>query len=175
MKKTLSLLLALVMIISCMFAITSCGGGNQGPKPELDLKDAEDNLEDEDYNVMSYDDPDDISEIGVEEKLYAIDEDYEESLTILVFIDSKTAKKYYDANIGMIELQKQALEDQLAWYEYVVKNLEDEVDDDDIDNAEDRIESLEDQLKELDEMCYGISGKTVWQGTEKAVKASKGK
>ena len=52
-----------------------------------------------------------------------------------------------------------------------------------IEAKRDEIDELEDMIKELDkkieqlkkEELFGRSGKIVWEGTEKAVKASKGK
>ena len=55
MKRILTTLLALAMLIGCVAVFASCGG-NQGPKPKLDLEKVEDVLEDEDtpYLVLKY-------------------------------------------------------------------------------------------------------------------------
>ena len=49
MKKLLSLILAGALLVGAMFALTSCS--LFGPKPELDLETAAENLEDAKYAV----------------------------------------------------------------------------------------------------------------------------
>ena len=72
MKKILTVLLAVAMLLGCVAIFASCG--NQGSKPNLDLEEAADALEDEDYEVNYTDDEDELP-VGAVEMLRASDDD----------------------------------------------------------------------------------------------------
>ena len=174
MKKIIVTLLAAAMLISCVFVLASCGG-NVGEKPELNLEDAAENLEDNDYMVNYSDDEDELP-VNVAESLVAYDDD--EMLTITVYKDSKSADIAFDLIKLQIENEKKAAELEIKELEHLLKKYEDEIadlDEDMIDEYEDEIKELEKELEEFDEKyCYGKSGKTVWYGTNKAAEDSKG-
>lgn len=172
MKKILSAVLVAVLLVGCVFALASCGKV-QGEKPELDLKAAAKALEKEDYTVTHTKDKDALDP-WIEERLSAYDKDYENSLTIIVFKDSKTAKFYYEERLAYLNYQKDALKTEIEYSEYLLKEYESKLDSDEIDDLEDEIKDMKEELEELKEdYCYGIDGCTVWYGTADAVKDSK--
>ena len=82
MKKFLAGLLAMLMLVSSVFVLSSCA-----EKPKLNLEKAEKTLKDNDYSV-SY--TDDVDEAGIEEQLYAYKND--ERLVVIKFEKASTAK-----------------------------------------------------------------------------------
>ena len=167
MKKFLSLLLATAMILGCMLTLSSCAFAE---KPELDLEDAQENLEDEDYHV-SYED--DVDDAGYEEMLYAYN-DKEDSLRVVVFSDSKLADMYYDTVKAQLKYQKETVEREIKMMEHLLKKYDDDMDSDEVDEMKDEVKELKKELKKFDDVVIGKSGKTVWYGTKDAVKDSKG-
>ena len=164
MKKLLTLALALAMIFSCLFVFASC----DEPKPELDLEDAVDNLENEDYEV-TYDD--DVDDVGIDERLSASNDD-DEHIMIIVFQDSKLAKMYYEELKASVEYEKESLERELEMYEHMLKKYEDDLSNSEIDEMEDDIKALKKDIKTYNHYVIGRSGKTVWVGTEDAIEDS---
>ncbi len=165
MKKLLSLILAGALLVGAMFALTSCFG----PKPELDLEKAEENLEDADYSVQ-FDDDYDKDDVYAA-TLYASDDD-DNYLRIMEFNNVKFAKLYekqlkLEADYALEEakLQIKAMKLQL-------KEYGDDLDDDEIEYMEEQIEKLEEEIDEYD-YVVGRKGKVVWEGTKEAIKASK--
>ena len=182
MKRLLSLLLATVLLVGCMFSLIACG--NVGPKPELDLDTAAENLEDEDYEVEVIDDADELEELedsamcGVEEYLTAYKRVEKKNgeykylrLQIIVFEDSKTAKKYfefiklrYDMQVYELEQEIEELKDEIKdiekEIEYVESQMEfmqylmDEFDvdyDDEYEELEEEIDELKEEIEEIEE------------------------
>ena len=173
MKKILSTVLAVVLLVGCIFTLASCSPKSQGEKPELDLKKAAENLEDEDYTVAHVDDKDSL-EAYIEERLSAYDKDYENTITIVVFKDSKTAKLFYENRVKSIQEDIDYIEAQIEFYEHILKEYESKLDSDEIDEIEDDIKEMKEELEEYKEdYCYGIDDCTVWYGSADAVKDSK--
>lgn len=166
MKKLLVVLLALTMLVGTL-ALTSCGA-----KPELDLDDAADALEDADYSVSFKDDEDDPS---VDEALYARSDDYDDYVYIVVYKDTKTAKLAYKELKLDQDQEKESLELEIKYYEHILNKYEDDMDSDEVDDYEDKLKDLKKELEKLEdgEIVYGRSGKTVWYGTKKAIEATK--
>jgi len=110
MKKTIIRLIALVFVVCFAFSLASCFA----PKPLIkDLEKAAENLEDEDYDVYYTDDEDEIAyhEFGtcIAEYLEADDDD-DNSIEIVVFKDTKSAKLYYDELKTRLDYQKEYME-----------------------------------------------------------------
>ena len=167
MKKLIVTLLAVAMLLSCLLVFSACAA-----KPEMDLENAAENLEDEDYVVMYIDDEDDLS-ANVKERLQASNDD--ESLSITVYKDSKSASLAYKR----LKLERDVAIDyyniQIDNYENMLKKYEDDLEDEDVEYYEEKIDELKEDLKEYkDENVIGKSGKTVWSGTKTAIKDSKG-
>ena len=162
MKK----LLALILIIGCVFAMTSCY--LLGPRPEKDLKKAKENLEAADYNV-SY-----TTEAGddIVARLSAQSEDGEDTIIIIEFANKKAANLYYRERKLEIEHEIDDLKLQIDKLKYEMKNS-----DNDGENliGEIALEKLQEELSKLrKEIVLGKSGKVVWYGTKNGAKASKG-
>ena len=173
MKKILSTVLAVVLIVGCIFTLASCSPKSQGEKPELDLKKAAENLEDEDYTVTHVDDKDSL-EVFIEETLYAYDEGHKNSITIVVFKDSKSAKFYYEDYVNGMQSEIEEIEAEIEFYEHILKEYESKLDSDEIDEIEDEIKKYKEELEErTEDFCYGIDDCTVWYGSADAVKDSK--
>ena len=167
MKKLLALLLSVAIIVMCVLAFASCSA-----KPELNLDDAKDNLEDEDYSVF-YEDDEDNLEVNIKERLSASNED--DSLTIIVYADLKSAKLAEKSFNLSSEAQLKNLKLQLETLEHELNAYEDELDSDEIDEYEDEIKEIKKEIEDFGtDRIFGRSGKTVWYGTENAIKDSKG-
>ena len=153
MKKWLSAILCIVTVLMCVLVFASCAA-----KPELDLEDAAENLEDEDYRVEYSDNEDGYLPVYMEEMLYASKgEDADDIIVMAVCKDEKSAKlllkqvkeqneeliKYYEARIKM-------LENKLDLYE-------DDLDKDEIKDIEERIEDYEETIEKYKEYVYGRS------------------
>ena len=181
MKKFWALILASVMILSCMVVFSSCT-----PRPKMNLEDAADNLEDEDYDVYYCEDADDMSyedylkfatcfrtdSIGCKEAIYASNGD--DYLIVIVFSDSKLAKLYYEEAKASMNNEKENLEREIERLEHMLKKYDDDFSSYEIDSMEDELKELKKELKEYKEYVIGKSGKTVWAGTKDAIKDSKG-
>ncbi|MBQ9773707.1 MAG: hypothetical protein IJW30_06440 [Clostridia bacterium] len=172
MKRILTLMLALMLSLTCVLTLASCALFQK--KPEMDLEVAAENLEDADYYV-SYEDDEDNLEVGVEATLYAYDEDGENYLRMVTYIETSSAKiaydalkKEYDAEIDMIKLEIKRIED-------ILENYEDDLEDEEVDEYEDELKECEKELEEMEEEHkMGRSGKTVWMATVDAIEDSKG-
>ena len=169
MKKFITTFLALAMILSCAVVFSSCGIFTA--KPELDLEQAAENLEDADYSVSYVDDEDELS-AGVVERLSAYnDDDY---LTVTVYGDSKSASIAYKTLKSSFEYYVKEMKLEIQRLENVLNKYDKDLDSDEIDELEDEIKELEKELEELEDIVIGKKGKTVWSGTKAAVEDSKG-
>ena len=164
MKK----LLALALIIVSIFSFASCS--LFAAKPEFDLDDAKDALEDADYTVIY---EDDLDTPGIKEYLRAYDSK-DNSLTIIVFEDAKLANLAYQQQKLEFEYDKDELELEIKANEHRLDKYEDDLDSADIDSIEDDIKDMNKELKEMKDYVIGKSGKTIWYGTKDAIKDSKG-
>lgn len=164
MKKFLTLMLAVLMLVGSVVVLSSCGA-----KPKLNLEKAEEALKDNDY-MVSY--SDDVDEAGMEEALYAYKGD--NSLVIIKYAKSSTAKLYYQKMKMELDNEIEALELEIKMAKHMLDKYEKDLDSDEIDELEDEIKELEKELEEYEEdYVVGRSGKYVWYGTAKAVKDSK--
>ena len=164
MKRLLTILLAVAMLVSSVFVLSSCG-----KKPRLDLEKAEKALEDNDYYV-SY--SDDIDEPGIEESLYAYKDEH--TLVIVKFEKSSTAKLYYQQVKMQMEQEIESLEMEIKLTKHMLSKYDDDMDSDEIDDLEDELKDLEKELEEIKEdYVIGKSGKYVWYGDAKAIEDSK--
>jgi peptidoglycan hydrolase CwlO-like protein len=163
MKRFLTLVLALAILVSSAFVLSSCA-----KKPELDLEKAKEALEDADYVVRHDDDSD---EPGYEENLYAMNGD--DVVVIIKFTKSSTAKLYYDQLKAQMDASIKESKFDIKLAKHMIKTYEDDLKSDEIDDYEDEIKELEEELEEYEGYIIGRSGAYVWYGTEKAVEASK--
>lgn len=164
MKRFFKSLVAILIILSTLLAITSCA------RPNMDLEDAEEALKDEGYSVTYNDDP---SSLGQEEYLRASkDDDY---IYVYVFETVKAANLYYESLKMSREYTIEALKHQIKTIKYQLRAFEDDMKSEEIDELEDELKDLEKQLKEYkNDSVIGKWGKTVWSGTKDALKDSKG-
>ena len=172
MKKLLTGLLALLMLVSSVFVLSSCA-----KKPELDLEDAKEALEDAEY-VVNYVEESDKN--GVESYLSAskkVDGDdlwdtydikitkYEKASTAK--LEYQIQKKQYEMTLEYYKLEIKKAKHYLSKYEKDLSSSE-------IDSYEGEIKELEKALEEYKEdYVIGRSGKYVWYGDLKALEATK--
>ena len=168
MKKLLTSLLAIAMLLSCMALFSACAVS----KPELDFDDAEDALEDAGYDVYCEEEEWDGCKV---EALYAEDENDENYLEIFKFEKASTAKLWYKSMKMDIEGEILEYEQEIEWIKHQLEKYEDEMKSDEIDALKDELKELEKDLEEFkEENVIGRSGKYVWYGTADAIKDSKG-
>ena len=165
MKRILAAILLVVLTFSSVVLLSSCG-----PKPELELEDAAENLEDEKYTVTYVDDSDDA---GIEEYLRASNgkDDY---LYVTVYADAKLAKFAYKELKMEMKQEKEYYKLQIEYYEYMLDEYGKELESEDEDYYKELIKEYEKSLEEYDEYVIGRSGNTVWYGTKTAIEDSKG-
>lgn len=160
-------------VVAVIIAIIVCVNvfSHHGIKPQLNIDDAKDALEDADYSVSYTDDEDDLA-IGVKERLYAYnDDDY---ISIVVYEDAAYAKKQYEAAKIEFEAEIDLIKNSISILEYQLNHYEDDLSSDEIDDIEDEIKELEERLEEYDEeIVHGRSGNIVWYGTKNAAEDSK--
>ena len=162
-------LLAICLILATLFCITSCGA-----KPKLDFEKAKDNLEDKDYFVEFTDDEDELTPNMV--AYFEAEDDDGEYLKMIEYKDLKSAKIAYKQLKLEKETELEEYELEKKYYKNLLKKYDGDLESDEIDYIEDAIKELDKKIEELKkETLYGRSGKIVWEGSEKAVKASKGK
>ena len=178
MKKILAKLLAAALVVVMVLTLVACGA-----KPELDFDDAAENLEDNGYTV-NYTDED--LDVPYAKRLYAYDDD--NSLVIIEFQDTKSAKLYYenikmeyDWEIDELKLELEALELEKETYEHIIEEYDRDLSNDEIDDYEEEIDDIEDDIKEIEkeikkmkeDYSFGRSGKIVWAGSVDAIEDSK--
>ena len=170
MKKILTMMLALAMLLGCVASFASCGLFN--PKPKLNLEKAADALEDEDY-MVSYSDEVEDDTPYIKERLYAVNGD--DSITMIKFADAKSAKLYYKEVKLANKQEIEEYELRLKFMKNILKKYEDDMSSAEIDDLEDEIKDIEDEIEDLEEASkyFGRSGKIVWVGTKGAIKDAK--
>ena len=189
MKKIITTLLALAMILSCVLVLSSCSISIFAPKPELDLEDAAENLEDADYSVSYIDDTDEL-DVGMEEMLYASEvidredfddeEEYYEALdarnyiTIVVYSSKKTADIAYQNAKAELDYEIKSTKLEIKSIQHTLDEYEGDLEDEQIEYYEEKLESLEKALDQLNNTVVGKKGATVWYGTKGAIEDSKG-
>lgn len=175
MKKILSMVLAVIMLAGCVLAFSACS--LFAPKPELDLATAEKAFEKDDkYNVSYEKDAEDLAPYIVETLRavkYDDDFDVQETLSITVYADSKTAKIQYNELKDSLAQSKKEIEDEIEWIEHLLDEYESKLESDEIDEYNDELKELNEELEEMDKYVIGRKGETVWYGTEGAIEDSK--
>ena len=165
MKKFIKII-AIIIALSCFSLLFAC---NKAEKPLLDLSEARDNLEDRNYpDVDLSRNVDDYFYGAVVEYLEAENDD-DDFIEIYRFKTTKLAKTFYNAAIaereGMIEVYKS----QIKFYEEILDSCSDDIKSSEIDEIEDLIKENKDEIKEIEKIIIGISGKYVWIGTIGAI------
>lgn len=166
MKNNLKKTVFALTLLAPAMVFTGCAS-----KPELDLRDAQDNLEDNDYLVTLRDSEEDL-DLNEEQILYAYHKD--DSITIIEYKDTKSARLAYEAIKLEYETEIEVIELEIKSLEHLLSKYEKELNSDEIDNLEDEIKELNKELEDAkEEYVFGRSGKFVWMGTADAVKDSK--
>ena len=165
MKKTITRIVALILLVACMLTLVSCA------KPKTDFEKAKTNLTNKGYNVSINDDP---SAAGVDSVLTAtkgimdIIAGDADMIVITKYETLKAAKLALEEAKLSIEQAIEAKKLDLKIAKYNNKKF-----DADNDSA---IEKLEDDIEDLKDAyeLIGRSGKYVWSATSKeAIKATK--
>ena len=187
MKKFISLLLATMMILGCMLTLSSCFLLKNDPEPELDLEDAQENLEDKDYIVIYQDNEDELPD-GVVEQLVAENVESGYTITITVYKDKDLAELAYKAQKLKDEKNEKMLkaddadavavryEPKLDKLEYqkakhMLENYKRDLDDDEIEKYKKIVDEYENGSSDK---VYGHSGNVYWYGSKAAVEDSNG-
>ena len=183
MKKHLKKIFFAISLMVLTLTLASCGA-----TPKLNLEKAADNLERRDYWVSYEDDfdEDDYDEMMIKEALSAYDGD--EEVTIMKFRDVRTAKLYVKSmklqrqyeidevkyEIKLLQLEKKALINTMLRYAFKLEGDDFEDIIEDIKDIQDEIKECREEIKDIKkEYSCGRMGKTVWAGTEGAIKDTK--
>lgn len=165
MKKTITRIIAVLLLVSLMLTLVSCA------KPKTDFEKAKKNLEEAGYSVSVNNDP---SDAGVEAILTASKGILDilagdgDMIVITKFETLKAAKLALEEAKLSIEQEIEAKKLDLKIAKYCNKKFD--------ENNESEIEKLEGDIKDL-KAAYdllGRSGKYVWRASSKdAIKATK--
>ena len=173
MKKILSLVLALMMLVGGVLALSSCGK----VKPNLNFDEAKTKLEAAGYEVSIVDKKESLDPGEAKYfRAYKTGDENTDSqyLYITEYKDKKLAKMYYEEMVTELENSIAAMKAQIEIYERTLKLYQDELDSDTINEINDEIKELNEELVDYEEnYTYGISGTVVWYGTVKAAEATK--
>lgn len=179
MKKTIRNLFTVICLLVILFTLTSCAF--MGETPELDLEEAKENLEDNDYYVhlitteeYEYAFTGDSANIEQMLEAYSNDDDEDDVLVITEFKDSKSA--LLALRLYKIERDSEikTLKAEIKSIEHLLEEYEDDMDDNYVEKLEDDIKELKKELRKLqDDYVYGIDGNYVWYGTIDAVEDTK--
>ncbi len=191
MKKIFMAIALLTVTLGMMLSFCSCtlptaqqqnteeevDDGSKAPKPELDLSDAQDNLEDEGYEVQYITDLEEMGNsemVGITSLLFANDGD--EGLNIYVCDTEEMAKYVFEQYRLMVKKQAIDMKYNIEIGKHLKENNKKEFTDSEYEALKDSIDSYEEQYErfEDDEYVVGRSGKKVWFGTKTAIDASKG-
>lgn len=185
MKTVIKKLLALLLIASTLFALTSCS--LFAPRPPRNIEKAKQNLEDAGYSVYYVDDTsylapnslagsDYINQWQHETNLLYRDVDkYLSSMniTIIVFKSSKAAKIYYE-QLKICDTNAEKAENEIDQMKFLLKHYSDDLSAEEIAYYEKEISVRKEQIKEHKKnYIIARSGKMVWYGTKDAIKATR--
>ena len=160
--------IVLFIILTMLFALASCS-----TKPELNFRQAEKNLESEDYTV-EYEDDDDELDVGIVEELDAVSEDGDDFVYIVRLENAKYAKLMYEQLKLEYDGEIERIQNEIKRYEYILDKFSDDLDSYEIDEYEDDIKDLKKELEEMkDDYAFGRKGDIVWAGTKIALEDSK--
>ena len=146
-----------------------------GPKPELNLKTAQENLEYYDYTVFVEHygtSRDDADAVMYESTLYAYN-DYDDYIEIFVFEDTSMAKAYYNYLKKDYKIEINEIKALIKFTEKNLKYYEDTLSKDLLEDLEEELDEYKEELKYSSDWIIGRSGKYVWTGTKKAIENSK--
>lgn len=162
MKKFLSVLLACISFVMCIFLGTACS-----EKPNLDIREAADNLRARDY-VVEIDYNQDYLGIKnvIETMLYAEREGSDStSYVYIVQLESSKAAKYqYEYMKSDAEWKIEKYETSLEYAENILKLYQDDLRSETVKAYEDAIQEYKQNIKEYQQEldCIGYSGKYLW-------------
>lgn len=170
MKKIFSLLLAVVMIVGCMLAVTSCGA-----EPELEFTIAEANLKLAGYSVQTAYTPEQAKDfgLGIVKGISARNSDTEDFLQIAEFDSSSTAKLYVEQYEIQIEQKIAKYELKIEYYEYMLEEYGSQLSSSELQQYNESLANYRKNLANYETRVVGRSGNIAWYGTEAAVEASK--
>ncbi len=183
MKKHLKKIFFAISLMVLTLTLASCGA-----TPKFNLEKAAENLKDEGYYVSYEDefDEDDYDEMMIKEALSAYDGD--EEVTIMKFRDARTAKLYLKSmklrrqyeideikyEIKLLKIEKKALINTMLRYAFKLDGDDFEDIIEDIKDIQEEIKECREEIKDVKkEYSCGRMGKTVWYGTEGAIKDTK--
>ncbi len=175
MKRIISVVLALMMLVGGVLALTSC---DKKVAPNLDLEAAKTKLEAAEYDMVKLVDKKEELEPGVAKTFRAYkdggDETDDQSIYITEYKDKKLAKMYYEQLKASFEQEVANIEAQIKIMEKTLELYEAEMDSDAINELKDEIKELNEELTDYEEnFTIGIDGCFVWYGTVKAAEATK--
>ena len=169
MKKLFSKILAILLVVATVTAFSACsksaGAPSVGPKPELDIKKAEDNLETNRYEVKKVDrrDVDSVDAYALEKGILAVkDDDY---ICLIEWKTKEAAEKAYDY---MLNCETEFLKTKatIEWYEFILEEYGDDMYSYERTQLEDQIKAYK---RENEYIVYGISGKYIWFASNESV------
>ncbi len=179
MKKFLSLLLVTLTIFGCLLLSTGCF---KSEKPNLNLIQAEKNLKDLDYDVTTINFEDYTFnfalalfgnyylEYGFITGISAEHTKYSDAIMIFEYETDEIAKTQYNFFIFTVIKNRISLyKKNINFYKSLIKNLKDELKNEEIVKMEDNIKTYTQELESLQKFEYGRSGKFFWIGTKNAI------
>ena len=166
MKKLTGKILAGALALGCMCTAASCGFFGWS------MDDVKESLKDNNY-VVSIEKDIGLGDFeGYVAYLYAEEEnDGEEWFELYEFQSARTAKLYYNMNKTWRENKIEDLEAEIALYEYVVDQYDNDMTDVSVTCVEEYIKELQEDIEDYQEDLenMGRKGVYVWYGTSDGI------
>ena len=182
MRKIWTLFLCTILLLGTLLALMSCATA-QGVTPNLDLWEAERNLERSGYSVDIYDG----EGKAAKRTLSAYDGQGDENIFIVMCVDSKIARMYYEDQKNIYNSKVREYEGKIRGYEIQIETIEYYLSRYERDLDYSYISSMEYALREAKEdlweaerelreykenTCFGVSGVYAWSGSLRGVMAT---
>ena len=173
MKKRFMRMMSGFLVVGALLPMAGCGLFS----PKLNIDDAEDALEERNYEVEIERDADFEELEGIIVKaLYA--EKGDDEIVIFEGKNKKTIKLLYEMEKASIEAEIAELNAMIEVYEHIVSDYDDILKSAEIDALEDEIKELKEEVEDCEKelACIGISGVYIWRASsEDVIKDAQGK
>ncbi len=167
MKNFLRKVLVVLLAVATVTAFNSCFSKSpaSGGKPELNLKQAQNNLEDNKYEVQQVNgrDLDVVEAYALEKGILAVKGD--DYICLIEWKTKDAAEKAYDYMLNC-ETELLKIKATIEWYEFLLEEYGDDMFSNERTILEDQIKAYK---KENENRVYGCSGKYIWIASDESV------
>jgi hypothetical protein len=171
MKKYLSVLLSLLLLLSLAAGLSACKEEEVSPIPTLDLEAAAEKLSERGYTVDYVKYLNDEELLDIEGFLYAKKDD--EQIWMYRCKSEKAAELRYELEALELEYRIDTVKQGLEYLEDILDELEDSLSSEEIADYENSIKRYKEALQKEENSFVGYDGCVVWRGTKTALEDTK--